>query len=136
MDGAGSGVPRLRLVTANSGGLGTPPAGYYGPAARLLAERPGNTKSRSRKRGPGDRNRHGGAPRGARPRSQGDAGRLASASACRVMARQGCLASTPRRLGAPVPVIRGMRTSLPPRKRGRYAAPARDASAGGETLAV
>src|SRR5205814_878973 len=49
----------------------------------------------------------GGAPRGARPRSQGGAGRLASASACRVMVRQGCLASTPRRLGALLPVIRG-----------------------------
>src|SRR5712691_5966939 len=52
-------------------------------------------------------NRHGRAPRGARPRSQGDARRLASASACRVMARQGCLASTPRRLGALLPLVGG-----------------------------
>ena len=35
------------------------------------------------------KNRHGGAPRGARPRSQGDARRLASASACRVMCTPG-----------------------------------------------
>ena len=82
-------------------------------------------------RGEGEMLRHLGltgdirAPRGARPRSQGDAGRLASASACRVMVRQGCLASTPRRLGALLPVMRG-RNSLAPAKAGENAAPARE----------
>src|SRR3981189_1552285 len=32
--GAGSGVPRLRLVNAGLGGAGTPPARHYDPAAR------------------------------------------------------------------------------------------------------
>ena len=37
-DGAGSGVLRPRLVTADSGGPGKPPAGHYDPAANLSLE--------------------------------------------------------------------------------------------------
>ena len=49
-------------------------------------------------------------------------------------ARQGCLASTPRRLGAPLPL--GGRKVLPREKRGKEnAAPAREWSAGGEAFA-
>src|SRR5918999_4029956 len=57
--------PRLRLVTADSGGLGKPPA-RQPPGREDLAERPALLKCRNRKRGPKDRNRHGRAPRGER----------------------------------------------------------------------
>ena len=111
VDGAGSGVPRLRLATAGSGGTGT--------ARRTLG--PGREEHRCTRSGGNDgdgsadpeaQNRHGGAPRGARPRSQGDARRLASASACR--ARH---AGVPRKHPAP------SRRSASPRSGGRKACP-------------
>jgi hypothetical protein len=43
----GCGTPSRKrgYATADSGGLGTPPAGYYGPAARVLAERPARSSA-------------------------------------------------------------------------------------------
>ena len=38
-----------------------PPAGHYDPAARSSLDWSGGNTRRNRKRGPGDRNRHGGA---------------------------------------------------------------------------
>ncbi len=102
--------PRLRPALAKAGActrslgrIGTPPARHYDLAARSSLHCPaGSQPPESRSADPVTVNRHGRAPRGARPLA-GDARRLASASACRVMVRQGCLASTPRRLGAPSP---------------------------------
>ena len=75
-DGAGSGVPRLRLVTAGSGGTGIrPPVTKNRPRGASLHGR--RRQCRRRKRGPGAIiNRHGGAPRGRARRSQRRAGRL------------------------------------------------------------
>src|ERR1700730_7836037 len=66
--GGGNGVPRLRLVTAASGGSGNPPARHYDLAARSIAARI-RRKCRRWKRGTQTQNRHGGAPKGARPAS-------------------------------------------------------------------
>src|ERR1700704_51898 len=66
--GARNGVPRPRLVTVVSGGSGNPPARHYDLAARSFAARLGR-KCPKWKRGTQTQNRHGGAPKGARPAS-------------------------------------------------------------------
>ena len=67
----GVAVPRLRLVTAGLlGRPGTPPAGHYDPAARSIAARTAEEMLQTEARPPA-KNRHGGAPRGARPSAEG-----------------------------------------------------------------
>src|SRR6266545_523826 len=94
--GAGGGVPRLRLVTAGSGGSGPRPPGTMtwlrGTRCTHSPEAMPETEAR-----PPAQNRHGGAPRGvrtsqgARHASQAWWSRLASATGWRL-------------LGAPLPV--------------------------------
>src|SRR3981081_1763186 len=74
--GAGSGVPRLRLVTAGSGGPGHRPPGITTWLRGARCTDPeGRPEMEAR---PPAENRHGGAPRGERPASW-DAPRLTSA---------------------------------------------------------
>src|SRR3979411_2422504 len=74
--GAGSGVPRLRLVTAGSGGPGHRPPGIRTWLRGACCTDP-EAMPEMEARPPAE-NRHGGAPRGERPASW-DAPRLTSA---------------------------------------------------------
>src|SRR5712675_648341 len=74
--GAGSGVPRLRLVTAGSGGPGHRPPGMTTWLRGARCTDP-EAMPEMEARPPAE-NRHGGAPRGERPASW-DAPRLTSA---------------------------------------------------------
>ncbi len=76
--GARLGVPRLRLATAGSGGAETDRRALRPVPRGARCTISGGNAGR-RKRGPAPKNRRGGAPNGARPRSAGDARRLASA---------------------------------------------------------
>jgi len=93
-DGAGSGVPRLRLVTAAPEGSGPRPPGTttWLRGARCT-DREAMPEMEARPRA---ENRHGGAPRGAASRSQGTSGRLASARPAASLQANRCLASTGR----------------------------------------
>src|SRR5262245_9500711 len=97
-----AGVPAAAYATS-SREVRKPPLGHYDPGARSsLHDGPEEML------GHGSAEPHqkiaGGAPRGARPRSQGGAGRLASAPA---RARNTCqgVSQTPAPLGAPPPLI-------------------------------
>src|SRR6516225_750095 len=59
-----------------------PLAGHYDPCCEELAARASEEMPKPETRTRGQKSPRCGAPRGARPRSQGDAGRLASAPAC------------------------------------------------------
>src|ERR1700738_4069464 len=99
--GAGGGVPRLRLVTARPGRLGTPPARHYDLAARSsLHGSGGNAGDGSA--APGLKSPRWSAAGGRRevgvPPLR-DVGRFASAPACYVIAGQPG-AAAPGRLSA------------------------------------
>ena len=69
--GARRGVPRLRLVTAGLlGRSGAPPARHYDLAARSSLHGLRRIMPQTEAR-PTAKNRHGGAPRGARPSAEG-----------------------------------------------------------------
>src|SRR5712692_860772 len=125
--GARLGVPRLRLVTAGSGGAETarralrpvlrgarcthlrrqcPPSPRLWRACSLARRSFSEGGCRRRKRGPEAENRQGGAPRGARPSAEG---RKAPRKrlACRVMCRPDGCRCTRAPVGAPSPLDRG-----------------------------
>src|SRR5712691_5255167 len=125
--GARLGVPRLRLVTAGSGGAETarralrpvlrgarcthlrrqcPPSPRLWRACSLARRSFSEGGCRRRKRGPEAENRQGGAPRGARPSAEG---RKAPRKrlACRVMCRP-TGADAPVRLSALRPPLVGV----------------------------
>src|SRR5713101_4365909 len=97
--GARIGVPRLRLVTAGSGGAETARRALR-PVLRGARCTHLRRQCRRRKRGPEAENRQGGAPRGARPSAEG---RKAPRKrlACRVMCRPDGCRSTRAPVGAP-----------------------------------
>ena len=101
--GARCDVPRLRLVTAGSGRHGNPPARHYDLRREELrcTDCGGNAADGSAD--PEPKNRHGGAPKGARPASW-DAGRFASARTYRVMVRPTGCRCTRAPVGAPPPL--------------------------------
>ena len=114
--GARCGVPRLRLVTAGLlGRPGAPPAGHYDPAARSSLHGLRRTMPQTEAR-PTAKNRHGGAPKGARPASW-DAGRFASARAHRVMVCPTGCRCTRAPVGAPPTLHGGNLISRPGRNR-------------------
>src|ERR1700716_2376863 len=83
--GAGSGVPRLRLVTADSGGPGHRPPGMRTWLRGARCTDPEAMPEMEAR--PPAKNRHGGAPRGERPASW-DAPRLTRADSRASHARQ------------------------------------------------
>src|SRR5712691_5168287 len=97
--GARLGVPRLRLVTAGSGGAETARRALR-PVLRGARCTHLRRQCRRRKRGPEAENRQGGAPRGARPSAEGRKA-LRKRLACRVMCRPNGCRSTRAPVGAP-----------------------------------
>jgi hypothetical protein len=98
--GARCGVPRLRLVTAGSGRHGNPPARHYDLRREELRCTSCGGNAADGSADPEPKNRHGGAPKGARPTLL-DAGGLASARTCRVMVRPTGCRCTRAPVGAP-----------------------------------
>jgi hypothetical protein len=96
--------PAMRLVTAAREVRGTARRALYDPAARSSLHGLRRIIPQTEARPPA-KNRHGGAPKGARPASW-DAGRFASARTCRVMVRPTGCRCTRAPLGAP-PTLRG-----------------------------
>ena len=78
-----------------------PTGGHYDPSARSFAGLGLAATPRPRKRGPGDRNRRSGAPRGASSRSQGTRRRLASVSGGRAGRSRGLASPCISRRSAP-----------------------------------
>ncbi len=107
--------PAMRLVTAAPGRSGAPPARHYDLAARSSLHGLRRTIPQTEARPPAT-NRHGGAPKGARPASW-DAGCLASTRPRRVMCGPTGCRCTRAPVGAPPTPQRWEFNSRPGRNR-------------------